>query len=309
MSNRPLVSVITPAFNAADTISETIESVLAQSLPFWEMLIVDDGSTDDTERIVAGYAERESRVRLIRLESNTGTPGCAKNAAIPSAFGEYLAFLDADDRWASNKLEKQLDRMQTESADLSYTGGWLIDDKSECIGRFEPSYGTGWLFDLLLAQYEINNQSVMVRRQAVNALAMPYFNPRITIGEDCDFFMRIARDARVVGIPDPLVYYRVHRGSISFKRLSQAHEGLEEVLRWVRLDPELARKCARGIRKAEAKVRFYKAKAAMAVGETVKARELMWPAALSDWRYAALTMATLSPRLWRWCLSFGQRSL
>lgn len=309
MRNRPLVSVITPAFNAAETIAETIESVLAQTYCNWEMLIVDDGSTDGTRDIVSMFSTRDSRIRPVCLDLNTGTPGRAKNAALPAARGDFLAFLDADDRWIAEKLELQLNSMQAESADLSYTGGWFIDADSNCLGRFEPRYGSGWLFDRLLGQYEINNQSVLIRRQVIDSLDMPYFNPALMIGEDCDFFMRIARNARAVGIPAPMVFYRVHGGSISAKRLSHAHEGLEEVLRWVKEDPELTERCVRGIKKAEAKVRFYKAKASMALGDKKKARELMWPAVAVDWRYTVLTVATYFPPIWRWCLSFGKRSI
>jgi glycosyltransferase involved in cell wall biosynthesis len=309
MLSDPLVSVVTPAFNAGTTIAETIESVRAQTYPHWEMLVVDDASADDTAAIVAGFAARDPRIRLIRLESNSGAPGRAKNAALPLVRGEFLAFLDADDLWSANKLELQLDCMREADADLCYTGGWYIDRESNRLGAFAPRYGAGWLFDRLLGQYEINNQTVMIRRQVVEALALPRFNPEITIGEDCDLFMRIARNSMVLGVPDPLVYYRVHGDSISATRLAQAHEGLQEVVQWVKQDPELLVRCQKGLRKAEGKIRFYKAKAAMAVGDGAAARALMWPAASVDWRYAVLALVTLSPRVWRWCLSFSRRSV
>lgn len=309
MPSDPRVSVVTPAFNAERTIAAAIESVRAQTCPHWEMLVVDDASSDDTAAIVAGFAARDSRIRLIRLESNSGTPGRAKNAALPLARGEFLAFLDADDLWLANKLELQLDRMREADADLCYTGGWYIDGESNRLGGFAPRYGAGWLFDRLLGQYEINNQTVMIRRQVLEALALPRFNPEITIGEDCDLFMRVARNSRVIGVPDPLVHYRVHGDSISATRLSQAHEGLQEVVRWVKQDIELAERCRRSMKKAEAKICFYKAKAAMAVGDTATAWALMWPTTLVDWHYAVLTLATLSPRAWRWCLGFGRRSV
>lgn len=309
MPSDPMVSVITPAFNAEATIAEAIESVRAQTYPHWEMLVVDDASADHTAAIVASFAARDSRIRLIRLESNSGAPGRAKNAALPLVQGEFLAFLDADDLWSANKLEMQLDCMREADVDLCYTGGWYIDSESNRLGAFAPRYGAGWLFDRLLGQYEINNQTVMIRWAVVEALAIPRFNPEITIGEDCDLFMRVARNSRAIGIPDLLVYYRVHGDSISATRLSQAHEGLQEVVRWVKEDPELLVRCQQSLRKAEAKIRFYKAKAAMVVGDSAAARALMWPAVSVDWRYAVLTLATLSPRAWHWCLSFGRRSV
>jgi len=307
MCSKALVSVVTPAFNAANSITKAIESVQAQTYPYWEMLVVDDASCDETAEVVANLARGDSRIRLIRLDLDTRAPGRAKNAALPIAQGEFVAFLDADDWWVSNKLELQISRMLEHGADLSYTGGWYVDTALKTTGRFTPRYGAGWLFDRLLAQYEINNQTVMIRRQAIDALLEPYFSPEIVIGEDCEFFMRIARKSKLVGIPEPLVYYRVHRGSISATRLSEAHQGLQEVVRWVRQDAVLADRCRLGVKKADAKICFYKAKAAMAAGDSASAQKFLWSVALVNWRYAMLTLATWSPKLWRWCMSLSKR--
>lgn len=309
MPSKALVSVVIPAFNAANTVTKAIESVQAQTYPYWEILVVDDASCDGTAKVVAILANRDSRIRLIRLDRNTGAPGRAKNIALPIVQGEFVAFLDADDWWISNKLELQISCMLEHGADLSYTGGWYVDTALKIIGRFTPRYGAGWLFDRLLAQYEINNQTVMIRRQAIDALLQPYFNPEIVIGEDCEFFMRIARKFQLIGIPEPLVYYRVHRGSISATHLSQAHQGLQEVVRWVRQDTVLAERCRFGLKNADAKICFYKAKAAMAAGDSERARKFLWPVALVNWRYPILTLATWSPRLWSWCMSLGKRSV
>lgn len=307
MPSEALVSVITPAFNAATTIAKAIGSVQAQTYPHWEVLVVDDGSSDGTAEVVLNLAKGDSRIRLIRLNRNTGTPGRAKNIALPIANGEFVAFLDADDWWVSNKVEIQISFMLESGADLCYTGGWYVDTTLQNIGRFSPRYGAGWLFDRLLAQYEINNQTVMIKRQAIDTLPKPYFNPEIVIGEDCEFFMRIAQKSKLIGIPEPLVYYRVHRESISATRLCQAHQGLQEVVRWVRQDEVLAGRCRFGLKNAEAKICFYQAKAAMVAGDCARAREFLRSVALVNWRYAILMLIAWSPKLWSWCMSFGKR--
>ena len=109
-----LVSIITPCYNAGRFIAETIESVLGQTWPDWEMIVVDDGSSDTSADIVADYARRDGRIRLIR-QRNAGT-ACARNAAMRTARGRYIALLDADDVWEPEFLERQLAFMRKTGA-------------------------------------------------------------------------------------------------------------------------------------------------------------------------------------------------
>lgn len=106
-----LVSIITPAYNAAEYIAETIESVLAETYPYWEMLIVNDCSTDNTAKIAQSYAAKDRRIKLINLTENSGA-AIARNTVIQNAKGRYIAFLDSDDLWKKEKLQKQLKFMQ-----------------------------------------------------------------------------------------------------------------------------------------------------------------------------------------------------
>ena len=105
--NNQLVSVITPAYKAASYIGETIESVLAQTYPHWELLIANDCSPDNTSEVVQEFCARDSRIKLINMAQNGG-PAAARNAAISAAQGRWLAFLDSDDLWLPTKLEKSI---------------------------------------------------------------------------------------------------------------------------------------------------------------------------------------------------------
>ena len=116
-----LVSIITPAYNAAEYIAETIESVLAQTYPKWEMLIVNDCSKDNTAEIVQSYAAKDNRIKLINLKQNSGA-AVARNTAIQNAKGRYIAFLDSDDLWKKDKLQKQLSFMQQNSYAFTFSG-------------------------------------------------------------------------------------------------------------------------------------------------------------------------------------------
>ena len=115
-----LVSVITPTYNCGDYIEDTIKSVIDQTYTNWEMIIVDDKSTDNTEELVKKYAESDSRIKYYRLERNSGA-AVARTKAMEMAKGNYMAFLDSDDLWTSNKLERQLKFMERNKINFSCT--------------------------------------------------------------------------------------------------------------------------------------------------------------------------------------------
>ena len=115
-----LVSIITPVYNAAAYITETIESVLAQTYTNWEMLIVNDCSKDSTVEIVQSYAAKDKRIKLINLKQNSGA-AAARNTAIQNAKGRYIAFLDSDDLWKKEKLQKQIEFMQQNGYVFTFT--------------------------------------------------------------------------------------------------------------------------------------------------------------------------------------------
>ena len=127
-----LVSIITPAYNAEEYIAETIESVLDQTYPKWEMLIVNDCSKDNTAEIVQCYAAKDNRIKLINLKQNSGA-AVARNTAIQNAKGRYIAFLDSDDLWKKEKLQKQLAFMQQNGYSFTFTAYEHFKDRKENI--------------------------------------------------------------------------------------------------------------------------------------------------------------------------------
>ena len=114
-----LVSIITPAYNAEKYIKDTIASVIAQTYTNWEMIIVDDSSNDNTNEIIKEYQQKEKKIRLITLLKNQGVAN-ARNIAIQNARGRYIAFLDSDDIWEKEKLEKQINFMRKNNVYFSY---------------------------------------------------------------------------------------------------------------------------------------------------------------------------------------------
>ncbi|MGB5920496.1 glycosyltransferase family 2 protein [Arcobacter sp.] len=132
-NKQPLVTVIIPLYNAEKYISKTIDNVINQTYQNWEMIVVDDCSTDISRNIVKDYEEKDHRIKLIESESNFGGPARPRNIGVENAKGEYIAFLDADDIWLPQKLEKHLEFMKQNDLNFSSHGAVLIDEKSEKI--------------------------------------------------------------------------------------------------------------------------------------------------------------------------------
>jgi glycosyltransferase involved in cell wall biosynthesis len=128
-----LVSIIMPSYNTGRFIKETIESVLAQSYPAWELIIVDDCSTDDTDDVVSQYLA-DKRIRYIKNDTNSGA-AVSRNKALREAKGKWIAFLDSDDLWEKNKLENQIKFMEENNYCFSYTNYIEIDENSVPNGK------------------------------------------------------------------------------------------------------------------------------------------------------------------------------
>ncbi|WP_300278913.1 glycosyltransferase family 2 protein [Peptacetobacter sp.] len=129
-----LVSIITPMYNSERYIVSTIESVLNQTYKDWEMIIVDDCSTDSSSEIAKSYSEKDERIKYIRTEKNAGVSN-ARNVALKMATGSFLAFLDSDDTWEKEKLEKQIDFMKKNEYVITFTAYELMDENSNKIHK------------------------------------------------------------------------------------------------------------------------------------------------------------------------------
>ena len=129
-----MISIVMPAYNAAGTIRDSIQSIFAQTVKDWELIVIDDGSKDDTTRILEELAAVDKRIRFLKNEKNSGA-SYTRNRAVALARGEWIAFLDSDDLWRSDKLEKQLALIEKHpNAVICYTASSFIDDKGKSYG-------------------------------------------------------------------------------------------------------------------------------------------------------------------------------
>ena len=208
----PRVSIITPSYNSAETIDATLASVRAQTFADWEMLVVDDCSTDDSAARVAAVATLDPRIRLLRQAKNGG-PAAARNRALAEARGDFVAFLDADDLWLPEKLARQLAFMLRTGCALSYTAYRRIDQAGQTTGRLitVPPEVT---YRALLAHNVIACLTAMVDVRQTGPLRMR------DAGYD-DFILwleLLRRGYRAMGLDDDLARYRIMAGSVSRNR-------------------------------------------------------------------------------------------
>jgi teichuronic acid biosynthesis glycosyltransferase TuaG len=165
----PLVSVVMPAYNAENGISESIYSVIAQSFANWELIIVDDCSPDTTAEIVSGWVQQDPRIHLIRMHQNSG-PAKARNVGITQASGRFIAFLDSDDRWLPDKLEVQTKAMDAEGAVFSCTSYRAFKADQPCRTVTVPKRIT---LRRMLRSSVIGCLTVMYDRQALGKQFFP----------------------------------------------------------------------------------------------------------------------------------------
>ncbi len=209
-----LVSVITPLYNCEPYAAETIASVLKQSYEEWEMIIVDDCSTDRSAEVVENIAAKEPRIRLLRLERNMG-PAVARNRAIREARGRYIAFLDGDDIWSEKKLERQIAFMEERDVALSYTGYYRIDEISgETIDRIEVPETVD--YKELLKQNIIGCLTAVYDTEKLGRVYMPEIRKRQDFGLWLAILKRIPY---ACGLNEPLAYYRIRSASVSSNKI------------------------------------------------------------------------------------------
>lgn len=207
----PVVSVIVPVYNAERFIAETIETVQQQTLTDWELLLIDDGSTDSSPKIIESYLS-DSRIQYLRKE-NAGV-SAARNTGIDNATGDYFAFLDADDLWDAHNLEKKVAILEQTGLDFSFSDLEEIDEQSQSIGH-DHRNGAEILANLLEWKTVLGPPSNLVIRRAIFTKDNLRFDSQFSTAADQDFAFRLAANYKGTHIREPLLRYRVLANSMS----------------------------------------------------------------------------------------------
>jgi glycosyltransferase involved in cell wall biosynthesis len=205
-----IVSVIIPAYNAERTILETIASVQQQTMSDFELIIIDDGSTDRTVELV--QAVEDDRLQIFSYE-NGGVP-IARNRGIAKSNSEFIAFLDADDLWAPEKLELQLAALQAHpKAGLAYSWTYNMSETGDLLEPVEPRFSGRVYGDLLLWNFLSNGSNPLIRRRAIESVGE--FCAELMSTEDWDYWLRLAMKWEFILVPKHQVFYRRSATSVS----------------------------------------------------------------------------------------------
>ncbi len=228
------VSVIIPAYNAAATLGETLQSVLAQTFSDFEIIVVDDGSSDETGAIV--QQTQDQRIRL--LTTTNGGAAIARNRGIEQATGELITFLDADDLWTAEKLQDQVAALQAHpEADVVYSWTDYIDPSGQRLYGGAYTRHQGNVYAALFQQNFIENGSnLMVRATALQRVGL--FDPDLASVHDWDLWLRLALQSVFVVVPKPQILYRVMPQSISSNFVRQECNTLKVIQGAVARSPE-----------------------------------------------------------------------
>ena len=293
---RPRVSVVIRTYNRAPLLGPAIDSVLAQSVPADEVLVVDDGSSDATPSVLANYAGQVEHLRL----PHTGNPAAVLNAGLRAARGELIAVLDSDDLWLPTKLEQQLARLATsERVGFVYGNVCLLSDdgrRSAPVLRPEQ-IGRGWILPIVVRDMCVHPSTLLVRRELVERVGP--LDERERVNEDFFLVLRLARLAEAACVPEPVALVRRHAGQVSLAHglaaYTAAIRALEQLLREPQLGPGVRSSARRSISRLHAHV----AKQLVLSGSPAAARRhAMQSLARTPWHAPA----------WRWGLVALARS-
>ncbi len=210
----PLVSIVVPAYNAERYLQETISSVIKQKYTNWELLIVNDGSKDNTLSIAQTFASKEPRINIID-KSNSGVSD-TRNTGVKNAKGEILFFLDADDVWNENNISDKVKRLNDPACDAVYSACEMIDEHSVSFSQYLQGSDNLKLEDMLLSKgnYTTAPSGIAVKKSVLHKIGG--FDTNLSNNADQDFFIRIlAAGFKISYIKETLWKYRMHSNSMS----------------------------------------------------------------------------------------------
>lgn len=212
-SQSDFVSIIMPTYNCQNFVGDAIQSVIDQTYKNWELIIVDDYSTDETPLELDRFRLKDSRIRVFRLPENSGSPAAPRNKGIEEAHGRFIAFIDSDDCWLPEKLNVQVAAMLKDGYLLSCTSYSVIDEVGVAVGSFKvPAQAT---FSDILRHNTLGCLTVMYDSSKLGKLYFPRCGH-----EDYALWLDITRrGVKVLGINEKLAVYRLRHGSVSSNKL------------------------------------------------------------------------------------------
>jgi glycosyltransferase involved in cell wall biosynthesis len=307
MNSETLISVLMNCYNSEKYLDETLQSLFSQTYPNWQLVFVNNCSTDNSNIIIDKY-KQDSRVSYLQTPHHMPL-GEARELGLTRCSGDFICFLDTDDIWISNKLEKQLEFLQRNpKLLLCYSSYFFIDEKSKITGKQHLRFKSGDLFGENLAKYEINFQTVMIRRNALNSVNTPYFDPTLKYCPDYNLIMRILACCSAVCLEEELVYYRISPDSLSQKTIDLW--GVEAEYTYQQLDTLgllVPNSTPRQRQLALATIAYLKAISMMSHNDCMMAVEILKEYRFINYKYYIVYRAARFPLFWKWIHSLKER--
>lgn len=292
-AHQPLVSVIMNCLNCEKYVREAIDSVYAQTYDNWEIIFWDDAaSTDGSAQIARSYDER---LRYFRGEDAV-LLGESRNRALEQAKGEFIAFLDCDDLWMPQKLEKQIPLFADPEVGLVFGDAISFNEHGHTERLYRRRrYWTGRCFPKLLTDYFLAMGTVIIRRAALEG-EPAWFDPGFPLAEDTDLFTRLAYKWKLAMVAEPLAMWRVHAESLTWTKSELFAEATAAMLaKYEEIIPDLSLKFAPEIGKLRQKIASWKALHLWKAGNNRAARQCLAPFKFKGVRPWLLYYATLFP--------------
>lgn len=213
-NDQPLVSIVMPSFNSEKYIQAAIDSVTSQTYNNWELLVVDDGSNDNTSKIVMDYCENDTRIKLFKFYTNKGTAK-ARNVGVANSSGKYVAFLDSDDIWSPKKLQKQIAFMENNSYDFTCTNYSKIDRCGKFLNKVIYARKQSDYSDIL--KKNPGNSTVIFNLETVGKIQIPDIRKR----NDYVMWLQVIKKVKTLyGLNETLSSHRIRKGSLSKNKVS-----------------------------------------------------------------------------------------
>jgi glycosyltransferase involved in cell wall biosynthesis len=237
MAEMPLVSVVIPSYNAARFVGDAVRSVLAQNYPNFEVLVIDDGSTDDTRQVMEQFAG-DARVRYY-YQTNRGESG-ARNTGIQIARGDFIAYCDADDLWEPRKLEQQMPCFNGRpELGVVYTNTVHVDVNNQPVETYQTTRYNGKIADKLLLQNFVTGATSIIRKKYFDVVGG--YDESLRTCQDYDMWLRLSAVCEFFYLDVVTYRYRQWPGQVSRNELMQFENSIRAREKFIKANPDLAR--------------------------------------------------------------------
>ena len=288
------ISINLCCYNGEKYLDETLQSIFKQTFKKWELVIINDGSTDSTEQIIKQYINQGWPI-IYHYQNNEGLPS-ARNKAIELSKGEYLAFIDQDDLWLPEKLEKQVILFDDVNVGLVFSDTIFFNEdgiEKQLYKKKKPP--TGLVFREILSEYFISLETVIIRKDALAKLDQ-YFNPFFQVIEEYDLFVRLAYHWKVAYVNEVLAKWRVHEASSTWKEGELFPKEQRIMLKQLdKVIPDFKKNYFNEIKMVKCTIALTEAIIKWKSGNRKSARNILWPYFNVSMKFRIIIFFTLFP--------------